>query len=104
MSHWQVGWLLLAAFGLAYIVGHSTISLPIRLLLGGGGQLNPEAKPLIPFVGPLLISLVECPACFGFWEGFIFSLINGSAFLPAVVVGCAVSGSNFILGRLTHLI
>jgi len=113
MSPWAVLWSLLAAFGLAYIVGHSKISLSFRLLLGGrpaddptqySPPARPEILPLIPVAGPWLVDLLECPACFGFWEGFIGSFVLGQAFEAAVLAGCAVAGSNFILGRATRLI
>lgn len=96
--------LLLGAFGLAYIAGFSLISLPLRLWLGG----VPEAEPSVPGAlgpfGDVLCKLLECPACFGFWTGAFFSFtVRGDSFLVAVWLGCAVSGSNFILGRVTRL-
>lgn len=115
---------MLAAFGLAYIVGHSAISLPIRLKLGGvpakfvpaekeGDQ--PKTIPAIPGAfgpaGDFLVVLLECPACFGFWLG-IGAAYAGVTFpdFPAiphvwpVMLGCLTAGINFILGRLTKLI
>lgn len=106
---------LLAAFGLAYIVGHSTISLPFRVWLGGV-PAKPEV-PLLPQPGALgpigdwVATMLECPACFGFWIG-LCSAIAGVAFpewtvnryLWPVVLGCITSGSNYIIGRLTRLV
>lgn len=106
---------LIAAFGLAYIVGHSTISLPVRVWLGGSPakpDLNLTAVP--GALGPLgdwLVTLLECPACFGFWTGIAASFL-GVAFpelvthrlVAPLALGCLTSGSNFIVGRLTKLI
>ena len=110
---------LLGAFGLAYVVGFSAISFPLRMWLGGvpapavvgfvdGKPLpnQPAAVPgaLGPF-GDFLCKLLECPACFGFWTGAIFGLtVRGDSFPTAFWLGLAVSGSNFILSRLTRLI
>lgn len=95
---------LLAAFGLAYIVGHAKISLVPRLLLGGSLHAEPPVKPLVPVVGPFLVDLAECPACFGFWVGLVYALAVGGGFGDALWLGCLTSGSNFLLGRLTKLI
>lgn len=120
---------LLAAFGLAYIVGHSTISLPFRKWLGGTPAKDDPTLYLTPMpakpgaLGPLgdfLTALIECPACFGFWCGLIAAL---SGMIPVhpefsdtiwpstwrwftwpVMLGCVTAGSNFALSRLTRLI
>lgn len=100
--------LLLGFFGASYIVGHSKISLTWRIILGGHVG-SPEfqvlsLKPLIPVVGPWLVELLECPACFGFWIGLIFALMGRATFSLCLLTAFAVAGSNFILGRLTRLI
>lgn len=118
----MLNWILylLGAFGLAYIVGHSAISLPLRIVLSGLPELRDEEGRLkrskLPGkLGPLgdfLGALIECPACFGFWEGviastFLFSppSLNWLARIGwAFAVGCITSGFNFIVGRLTNLI
>jgi len=117
-----------AMFGLAYIVGHSAISLPFRTWLGGTPPkeslnvgLNGTANPMITpgkagALGPLgdfLCALIECPACFGFWCGLLLGFV-GLIFPPAelelvhhtwpVMLGCYTAGSNFALSRLTRLI
>jgi len=105
MSPLHVLWLLLAAFGLAAVLGHSRITLSFRILLAGSKPGEPELKPLIPVVGPWFIELIECPMCLGVWEGFWFVVLQDySALGAAVLAGCAVAGSNFILGRVTRLI
>jgi hypothetical protein len=91
-----------AAFGLAYLVGHSVISAPIRSFIGG-----PIDKPRA-YLG-LIIALLECPACFGTWTGMAIGSIRPEIFLQsswsagAVVAACATAGVNFILGSLTGL-
>jgi len=50
---------LLTTFGFCYVVGHSKISLPVRELL---------SKALL---GRMLLALVECPACLGWWVGLL---------------------------------
>lgn len=123
---------LLAAFGLAYIVGHSTISLPFRVWLGGVPEkfANPlsfdtpdgaPAKPgaLGPF-GDFMCAMIECPACFGFWIGVTAALTGvipvhtefADTIWPAtwrwftwpVMLGCVTAGSNYAISRLTRLI
>jgi hypothetical protein len=106
-----------AAFGLAYIVGHSAISVGFRRWLGGtplrmvgsGADAKWEpAKPgaLGPF-GDFICSLVECPACFGFWIGLAGSFILEPLLTPFLlwcfITACATSGVNFILARATRL-
>ena len=91
-----------AAFGLAFIVGHSQISLPIRVLVHRMGAL-----------GRFVVELLECPACFGFWTGFFWVVVPGSSMLPvllptgrlgwALVLGCATSGVNFFLANYSGL-
>lgn len=117
--------LLLGGFGFAYITGHSKISLPFRVLLGGaeapvdseGNPVGPPRAPLIPYVGPFLITMIECCACQGFWVGAAIGAVIGvpDGFMigfpyPMIAIvwlisfGCVVSGSNFIIGRATGLI
>lgn len=95
---------LLAAFGLAYIAGHSKISITPRLILGGSKTIEPPIPPLIPGFGPFVVDLIECPACLGFWEGLVYGWVMRGQFLDGLWLGCVTSGSNFLLGRLTNLI
>ncbi len=111
----------LAAFGLAYIMGHAQISHGLRVLLGGqpfvADQKNQhlgitipgqdELQPLIPIVGPFLVDLLECVACSGFWIGVASSfqmpnVLTSSAISWALVLGCTTCASNFIIAGLTH--
>lgn len=88
-----------ACFGLAWIVGHSRITRPIRLALYEVGG----------FWIRLFVDLLECPGCFGFWSGLVigFYVLHASSngpFLIPLVVACYTSGSNYLLGRATGLI
>lgn len=89
-----------SAFGLAWIVGHASISYKPRLWL---------AKRW-----PRLVELLECPGCSGFWIGTIASGAGALLFsdLVSISEGMAIgaviplytAGANYILGRLTGLI
>lgn len=93
-----------AAFGLAYIVGHSKISYPFRNWLGKRGAL-----------GAWLALLLECVACFGWWTGFVIGFTGnspvrewwpfmpGSPWVHAIVLGLFTSGVNFLLGQRSGL-
>ena len=83
---------LLAAFGVAFTVGHSEITLGAREALDRRG-----------IVARWVVRLMECPACLGFHLGWIYALAVGSEFHP-VTLAFLTCGSNFILGRLTGLI
>jgi hypothetical protein len=102
-----------AAFGLAYIVGHSTISLPFRMVIDPG----PETTTPKAVLAAWFLMLIECPACFGFWEGLFFGMLYAAADGPlypregalakmlwAVGLALYTCGANFILARLTSLI
>ena len=108
---------LLAAFGLAYIVGHSTISLPVRKWMGGIPERQINGVTFTPIPGALgrfgdfITALIECPACFGFWTGLAMGFAHlvtvPADLLPTgwpLTLACVTAGSNFILGRLTRLI
>ena len=111
---------LVGAFGLAYIVGHSVISLPLRSWLGGHpggaevdggfGKVTPPKPGALGQFGELLCTLLECPSCFGFWTGLVAALLYPEqvrGFLPFSPVwftlALVTTGSNFILARLTRL-
>ena len=102
----------LANFGFAYIVGFSKISAPLREWLAPYMREN-DPTELAP--GALnaaqwwLTSLLECPACVGFWFAGLLSPIVALRFfnndVPEFFVwGCAGAGTNFILARLSRLI
>lgn len=93
---------LLAAFGAAYIVGHSVISLPVRLYLAGTDET--------PGVAPWLVALLECPACFGTWLGAFAGVLApqwfgvDSQWLGLALGACATCGSNYLLARATGIL
>lgn len=79
--------LLLAASGLAWIVGGSAISFPIRTWMARVPALQP------------LVWLIECCGCFGFWTGLAWGLAHPGQPIPAIACGLAVSMSNLLLHR-----
>jgi hypothetical protein len=86
----------IAAFGLAYIVGHSEITLGLRRYLADGNAF-----------AQFVLALMECPACLGFWIGICAGLNTpwfGRSVSIAVCAGLYTCGANFILGRTTGLI
>ena len=90
---------LLAAFGLAFVAGHSEISVQLRDWIHKRGR-----------VGYWLVKMIECPACLGFHIGWIYALAVRPDFLiiepwkAAALLAFSTSGSNFVLGRITGLI
>jgi hypothetical protein len=90
-----------AAFGFAFIVGHSRISLPARALMQTVGErLLPIAA--LPF--RFVLMLIECPACLGFWEGLAYALAFHPSWASWWELALFTSGSNFLLGRFSRLI
>jgi hypothetical protein len=96
-----------AAFGLAWIVGHSSISRPFRMLLWGGMPDQPAASAVRGF----LVELAECPGCFGFWVGLAVGFFVPELFplplirpLVAVGLGCATAGLNIGFASLLGIV
>ena len=77
-----------SALGVAYIAGHSYITKKFR-------------ETMFDFI-PIVVMLLECPACLGFWLGFFFGLVLGG-FANAITLACYTAGSNFILAKFTGL-
>lgn len=93
-----------AAFGVAYAIGHSKLTLSLR------NQLARETNDGST-VAYYALTLMECPACLGFWVGLgagtsslLFGLPWDCLFLVLPVAGFYTCGINFILGRATRLI
>jgi hypothetical protein len=90
-----------AAFGVAYLVGHSVASKSTREWLW---DLDvPPAR--------WLVMLVECPACFGFWIGLaagfagVFDFASVPLpFLTPLLAACYTAATNLILGRLAGIV
>lgn len=96
----NVTWVLyfLAAFGFAFIVGHSWISLAFR----EWAALSEK--------GLWFAKLLECPACLGFWIG-LAAVLTGTVSVPfgprwfaAIVLACATSGSNLLCSKWVGLV
>jgi predicted ABC-type sugar transport system permease subunit len=89
----------LTMFGIAYVAGHSVISLPAREVIAVWSQW--------------LITMIECPACLGWWlglvSGLIFAFTGWRPFGPAalgivVTLPFYTAGANYLLARATGLI
>ncbi len=94
----------LAAFGYAYVLGFAVISLPIRRALDPGNKVETAGA----FVRSFTLTLIECPACLGWWVGAWAGVIWGwgepGKFATIFMLAFYTCGTNFILGRLTGLI
>lgn len=119
-----------AAFGFAFVVGHSKISLPFREWFGGKLVLTEttatspgaaeagitmssyaQRKAAVPYLGPFLVALAECPGCLGWWLG-----LGAAFFWPALVpfglslwasmllLAFATSGVNLLLARYVGMV
>jgi len=80
-----------AVFGLAYIVGHSQISLWFRT------WLYPKHALAAWFV-----DMLECAGCFSFHAGWIGSLLHLFPFHP-LTAACFFCGTSITLALLTGL-
>lgn len=86
------------AFGLAVVLGHSTITQrPRQFLFDKCG----------PF-GKFLVELLECPTCAGWHMGWILVLLQLSptferSWKGALIATFYTAGSNYLLARLTGL-
>ncbi len=97
----------LVAFGVAFVFGHSKISLPFRIVLGG----QEGHAPAVPVLGPLVVALLECCGCFGWWLG-LTAAIFWPALVPfelalwqrALMLAFATSGTNLLLGRFAGMV
>jgi hypothetical protein len=87
-----------AALGLSYVLGFSKLSKPFREM---------GAKMPITYV---LVLLVECPACLGFWIGvaavaFRFAPLPIAATIwHAIYFGLFTAGTNLFLALRSGLI
>ncbi len=91
-------------FGLAYIVGHAAISRPIREWIAEIGFTG--GSPIIAALARLVLALIECPACFGFWSGVVMTLIGSVPFdvrFSAIAWALFTSGTNYVIARITGL-
>lgn len=99
---------LSAIFGLAYILGHSWLTLGVRRWLAGVPPNPREASPGIAPRGKVVlffVNLIECPACLSFWLGLASGYWNLNIHLVNNLVTfalCAVAFS-FTIGTFTGL-
>lgn len=103
------------AFGLAYCLGSSKISLlyrsPLASLAKSGLQDGAKPKQMMGgAVASFFLTLIECPACTGFWIGVVFArtdigrdLITGSLWITGWILGLWTVATNLILARLAGL-
>lgn len=114
----------LAAFGLAFIISFSKISLPIREWIAPQiperrGTFGDYSASPAPFAAARtwLLALLECPACLGFWTGVAavlldrytgilaaFTMTSWPVPLAAIFLALYTCATNFILGSITKLI
>jgi len=104
----------LAAFGFAYVLGHSTITQSVRDRVALRCQSHPSTPRLRPkvYLRPfgLLLELIECPACLGFWIGFMTGImeklppVSNPPWRDALIVGFATAGSNLLLAKFAGLL
>ena len=108
----------MACFGLMYVIGHSVISLSIRERIARLSASSPGGTVGMPSNLPRwrfwLITLIECPACLGFWIGLAAGLFGYVPILVllspiphpilAIVWGLYIAGTNYVLAKLTALI
>lgn len=97
--------ILLALFGLAYIVGHSKLSLPVRLAI----EPPDEPKNFMWAIRSLFNTMIECVACFGFWQGLFVSWVGfwapfGGSWWQIIATGCLVAATNLLMGAWAKLI
>lgn len=89
-----------ASFGLAYIVGQSKISLPIRNLIAPPIEIEFEPWGVIRSG---LVALLECPACFGFWTGLACGIL-AAPFWEIPMLAVFTCGSNYLLAKFAGLL
>lgn len=95
----------IAAFGFAYALGFSHISLPLRFWLG---DLIGTSR-----IAVWTLRLVECPACvgwhIGFWGTWLAGWLNvqwlfGRGFFIALLAAFYTCGTNLLLARVMGLV
>lgn len=90
---------LLAAFGVAFGVGHSELTYEFRKSLSKSNVL-----------AQWFLKLLECPACVGWHCGWVWIAIGGVHFFgmsstwhEALLLGFATCGSNLLLAKFAGL-
>lgn len=103
------------AFGLAYCLGASKLSLlwrsPLAALAKAGRLAGTDPLKLVSgAVAAFFLALIECPACTGFWIGVAFArhdlareLLGGSLWITGWLWGFWTVATNLILARLAGI-
>lgn len=82
-----------AVFGLAYVIGHAEVTRALRETLHDGPGPLPRTRRLV-------VVLMECPACLGFWLGLGFGLwAPPLAAVSPLSLAFYTCGSNLLLAR-----
>lgn len=97
----------LATFGFAFVIGHSKLSLPFRMILDPGNRIETFEQSARMW----LLMLLECPACIGVHIGFWIGLfpkvfyVEAPAAIPrllwAVELALASCAVSFLLAKFT---
>lgn len=98
----------IAQFGFCWILADSKITRPVRVLVAYFAE-HEAAGRLTRVLASLLLSLMECVACLGFWVGAASGLHLARAWgMPVLssmlVCGLYTCGINYLLGRATGLL
>lgn len=103
MIQYLIGYFL-TTFGFCYVVGHSKISLPFRELLARWA----ERPRLVNHLLLVPLSLIECPACLGWWVGLAAAWHNLVPFslaqnphINVVAWSFATCGAHYLLATWT---
>jgi hypothetical protein len=98
----------LVAFGLAWVLGHSKISLLWREFLQSPAKTPATVWPLFALA---MLTLLECVGCLGFWIGVGAYYFGGMKWLVpidlpfgAVCLGLFTAGTNLVFGRIVGLL
>lgn len=82
----------LTAYGIAYVLGQSTITLGIRQFLFG-----------LDGLGRFFVNMMECPACLSFHLGWVGCLLGFGPFTNALQSGFFFCGTSSIIALLTGI-
>ncbi len=95
----QIAIWILGTFGFAYILGSSRLTLPARVWFAA---TIAKESPNVRRLGLFFLNGIECPACLSFHIGWIAGMASGYRWF-SFVIACIVTGSSYVLARLTGL-
>lgn len=92
----------ISVLGLAFIVGHSKISVPFREWLA-------DLRERRNYVAGFFLEMFECAACFSFHIGWIVALCGfrlgyGALLLDAAVLALYSCGASLLLGKFAGIV